>query len=202
MKNQQFKWPLFRPDQFSYEENQTSNLFLITGDSGVGKTTCCQQWGESARAEGRRVGGLLSLPVMTGPQKTAIDLVNLATGERRPLAKLSERLGARTAYPLRAACPRSSSVTTGKWLFDTAVLAWGNAVLGRVTAVDLLIIDELGPLEFEQGQGLQAAFELIAAGNYRMAGVVIRPSLLQQAQQCWPEAQTISLSQQDADSHD
>jgi nucleoside-triphosphatase THEP1 len=190
MKNKQFKWPLFRPDQFSYEENQTSNLFLITGDSGVGKTTCCQQWGDSARAEGRRVGGLLSLPVMTGPQKTAIDLVNLATGERRPLAKLRQR------------SVNGEGISTGKWLFDTAILAWGNAVLGRVTAVDLLIIDELGPLEFEQGQGLQAAFELIAAGNYRMAGVVIRPSLLQQAQQCWPEAQTISLSQQDADHHD
>ena len=190
MKNHQSKWPAFPPDRFPYEKIQANNLFLITGDSGVGKTTWCRQWVESARTEGRRVGGLLSLPVKVGAQKVAIDLVDLATDERRQLAKLRQNASA------------PDRLTTGKWLFDTAVLAWGNEVLDRVTAVDLLIIDELGPLEFGQGQGLQAAFDLIGAGNYGLAGVVIRPLLLQQAQQRWPEAQIISLSQQDADSHD
>ena len=126
MKNHQSKWPAFPPDRFPYEKTQTNNLFLITGDSGVGKTTWCRQWVESARTEGWRVGGLLSLPVKVGAQKVAIDLVDLATDERRQLAKLRQN----ASVPDR--------LTTGKWLFDTAVLAWGNEVLDWVTAVDYL----------------------------------------------------------------
>lgn len=190
MKQQPIKWPASLLDHFPYEKNQSNNLFLITGDIGVGKTTLCQQWIDSARAAGWRVGGLLSPPVMAGGQKAAIDLVDLTSGERRQLAEL------------RRSESSPGAITTGKWLFDTAVLAWGNAVLQRVTAVDLLIIDELGPLEFERGQGLQAAFELIAAGNYRMAGVVIRPSLIPQAQQRWPDSQPVLITRKDADSHD
>jgi nucleoside-triphosphatase THEP1 len=184
MKQQLFKWPAFPLDHFPYEENQTNNLFLITGDSGIGKTTGCRQWIDSVRADGRRAGGLLSLPVMAGGQKVAIDLVGVAAGERRQLAELRQS----EANP--------GAASTGKWLFDTAVLTWGNDVLRRVTAVDLLIIDELGPLEFEQGRGLQAAFELIGSGRYRMAGVVIRPSLLPQARQRWPWAQTIPVTRE------
>jgi nucleoside-triphosphatase THEP1 len=184
MKQQLFKWPAFPLDHFPYEENQTNNLFLITGDSGIGKTTGCRQWIDSVQAGGGRVGGLLSLPVIAGGQKVAIDLVDVAAGERRQLAKL------------RQSEANLGAVTTGKWLFDTAVLTWGNTVLQRITAVDLLIIDELGPLEFEQGQGLQAAFELIGSGRYRMAGVVIRPSLLPQARQRWPWAQTIPVTRE------
>lgn len=192
MKQKPSEWPVFTLDHFPNKENQPNNLFLITGDIGVGKTTWCQRWIDSARADGRGVGGLLSPPITVDGQKVAIDLVDLASGERRQLARLR---------PVEAA---SGAVMTGKWLFDTAVLTWGNDVLGRVTAVDLLIIDELGPLEFEQGQGLQAAFELVAAGNYRMAGVVVRPSLIPQAQQRWPEAQPILINrkEKDADSHD
>ncbi len=184
------EWPAFSPDRFPHEQNQSYSRFLVTGDSGVGKTTWCQRWIDAVLADGWRVGGLLSPPVMVDGQKVAIDLVDLASGERRPLARL------------RPSDASPDTVTTGKWLFDTAVLRWGNDVLRRITAVDLLIIDELGPLEFERGQGLQAAFELVAAGDYRMAGVVIRPSLISQAQQRWPASQPIPIERKDADFHD
>jgi len=189
MNPQLFKWLATPPDPFPYEANQPHSLLLITGDSGMGKTTWCQQGRDLAQAHGWRVGGLLSIPVMAGVQKVAIDLLDVATGEQRPFAKLSHPLGARTACP-----PPDHHVTTGRWLFDPSVLTWGNEVLSRITAVDLLIIDELGPLEFEQRGGLQAAFDLIAAGDYRMAAVVIRPSLIPRAQRRWPEAKIVSVS--------
>ncbi len=186
MDNQQAKWPVFPPAHFLKETYQTNKLFLITGESGTGKTSWCQQWVESVRADGRRVGGLLSPAVITDSQKVAIDLVDLATGERQQLAKARHTIS------------NPDVLTTTKWQFDTAVLTWGNAVLRRVTAVDLLIIDELGPLEFERGQGLQAAFQLIEAACYGLAGVVVRPSLLATAQQHWPWAQTILVSREPA----
>ena len=184
MENQQLQWSACLLDHFPYVQNQKNKLFLITGDSGVGKTTWCHQQIELARINGWRVGGLLSPPIMANNQKAAIDLVDLATGERQQLATLRRH----AANPTR--------LSTHKWSFDPTVLAWGNAVLRRITAVDLLIIDELGPLEFEKGQGLQAAFDLIEAGRYFLAGVVIRPTLLTQAQQRWPEAQIIPITKE------
>jgi nucleoside-triphosphatase THEP1 len=190
MKAKPFKWPALPPDHFPHEKSQINNFLLITGHSGAGKTTWCRQWAESVRADGWRVGGLLSPPVMAGTQKVAIDLIDLHTGERRQLAQLWQK----TSNP--------SGISTGEWLFDPAVLTWGNDVLSKLTAVltavDLLIIDELGPLEFERGQGLQAAFDLIETGCYRMAGVVIRPSLLPQAQQHWPGAEIIPVTREPA----
>ncbi|MFO7681788.1 MAG: nucleoside-triphosphatase [Chloroflexota bacterium] len=184
MENQQPRWPASLPGHFPYAAKQKNKLFLITGDSGVGKTTWCRELVESARSNGCRVVGLLSPPVVANARKVAIDLVDLATGERRQLARLRQS----EASP--------GSVSTGEWLFDAAVLAWGNEVLRRITAVDLLIIDELGPLEFEKGHGLQTAFPLIEAEHYQLAMVVIRPSLLAQTQQRWPGAQVIPITKE------
>lgn len=188
MNQQLFKYLATSPDHFPYGKNQPDTLFLITGESGVGKTTYCQQLCDSAQMNGWRVGGLLSVPVIVDGQKVAIALVDLATREKRPLATLSQQ-----TYP-----SQDDRVITGRWLFDPTAIIWGNEVLRRITAVDLLIIDELGPLEFEQEQGLQVAFDLIATAEYRMAAVVIRPSLLKQAQQRWPQAQPIPIAPQNA----
>lgn len=186
MDNRQLQWSARLLDHFPYGANQKNKLFLITGDSGVGKTTWCHQQLELARINGWCVGGLLSPPVMANNQKAAIDLVDLATGARQQLANLRQN----------AANP--TSLTTHRWSFDPAVLAWGNEILRRITAVDLLIIDELGPLEFEKGCGLQTAFALIEAEQYQVALVVIRPSLLGQAQERWPGAQLVPIRRRPA----
>lgn len=83
MENQQLQWSARLLDHFPYVENQKNKLFLITGDSGVGKTTWCRQQIEFARINGWRLGGLLSPPIMANNQKAAIDLVDLATGTRQ-----------------------------------------------------------------------------------------------------------------------
>ncbi|MCE1254946.1 MAG: hypothetical protein LWX83_15540, partial [Anaerolineae bacterium] len=61
------------------------------------------------------------------------------------------------------------------WNFETDALVWQNQCLSRAYPTDLLVIDELGPLEFERGLGLQSAFQLLKAGLYQMALVIVRP---------------------------
>jgi hypothetical protein len=56
-----------------------------------------------------------------------------------------------------------------------------------------LVIDELGPLEFNQGKGLVSALTLIDAQRYNLSFVVIRPSLLQLAKTRWPWAMTFNV---------
>ena len=36
---------------------------------------------------------------------------------------------------------------------DAEVLAWGTRILQQATPCDLLVVDELGPLKFERGEG-------------------------------------------------
>lgn len=84
---------------------------------------------------------------------------------------------------------------TAGWRFDPAVLAWGNTVLQAACPCDLLIIDELGPLEFERSEGWLAGLSAIDAGNYRWGVAVIRAELLAAGQRRWPTTEIISISQ-------
>lgn len=163
------------------------SLFLITGSSGAGKTSWCVAAARLAHAHALPVGGLLSPAVMDGPHKIAIDLLDLSTGERRRLAQRSE-LPAAPSGEGQAAGP-----VTGIWRFEPAAIAWGNGVLGKVAAGGLVFVDEMGPLEFEQGQGLQAGLQLVDAGRYRVACVTVRPSLLESARVRWPHAQAVTV---------
>ena len=43
---------------------------------------------------------------------------------------------------------------------------------------DLLLVDELGPLEMLRGQGFTAAQAALAGGRYRLGIAVVRPALV------------------------
>ena len=170
-------WP-DSPLAAAFVDDRRSHLFLVTGLSGAGKTTWCGDLVRQAQARGLRVAGLWSPAVFENGRKTGIDLVALHSQARRRLANLRDKT------PV--------ALATIQWAFDPEVIAWGNAVLRELPQNDLLIVDELGPLEFIRQEGLLEGLRLIDDGRYRVAMVVIRPSLLPQAQARWPHAQIIS----------
>ncbi len=158
----------------------TPPLWLLTGPSGAGKTTFCRRLVQHARGQGWEVAGLLSPAWIKDGQKVGILAEDPRSGEQQTLAY---------------AAPRpQADLRLGKWYFDKQVLGWGNRVLENSSPCDLLIVDELGPLEFGAGDGLQTAFDLIAAGNYRAGCVVIRPALISQAQSRWPWAEVLPIA--------
>ena len=57
----------------------------------------------------------------------------------------------------------------------------------------MLIVDELGPLEFIEGRGWMNGLNALDSRNYRMAVATLRPSLLENAAQRWPGAQVYEL---------
>lgn len=162
----------------AFASGQTQQLFLVTGLRGVGKTTWCGELIALARQRGLRVAGLWSPPVFENGRKIGIDLVDLASDARRRLANLRGK--------------ETAAVATIQWAFDADVIAWGSAALQTLPPHDLLVLDELGPLEFMRGEGFTAALDVLDAGAYRVAVVVIRPSLLPEAQARWPHAQVIT----------
>jgi hypothetical protein len=159
----------------------TPSLFIVTGERRAGKTTFCHYLVELARGAGWQVAGILSLPVFANEQKITIEAQDLRTGQRRRLA-IWRRIEHAPAGP-----------HTSGWCFDPAVLTWGNRVLQAACPCDLLIIDELGPLEFERGEGWLAGLSIIDAGNYRWGLVVIRPELLTAGQKRWPTAEVVTI---------
>lgn len=156
-----------------------NGITILTGGRGSGKTSSCQQWLEQARQESWTVAGLISPAVFEKGSKTAIDVVNLKTGERRRLANLVDR---KTGFDV-----------TDRWDFSSQVVEWCNAILMDRSPCDLFCVDELGPLEFYRQQGWVNAFEAIRKGVFHRAVVVIRPELLEEAHRLWPEANILDL---------
>jgi len=159
--------------------------FLLSGEREIGKTTLLLALKEQAQKAGFDVGGVISPAVFEAGSKKGIDLLDLHSGKQIRLASLNE------AEP-------DSQIATIHWAFDVSALQYGNEVLGHATPCDLLIVDELGPIELVRGQGWQNGIKGIESKDYRVAVIVIRPSLLDVAFSKWPDATLLKLEQKDA----
>lgn len=186
---------------FSKEQRQPG-LFLLTGPPGSGKTTWCLELVKHARFQGIPIAGLVSPPIFENNQRAGIDLLDIESGERTRLATRRSTTTPRDESNVEKASP--TRMVTAGWQFDPAALVWGNRLLIRLIAQKgtrsqphpsrLVVLDELGPLEFTRGQGLKAGLNLISACKYRLACVVVRPSLTSVAQDLWPWVQVCEFS--------
>ena len=70
-------------------------------------------------------------------------------------------------------------------------------MLQNATPCDLLIIDELGPLEFDRGEGLLAGFDANDSRQFKASLTVVRTSLLEKARDRWPDAEALIISDDD-----
>lgn len=158
---------------------EPGRLLLVTGSSGSGKSSWCLSLAGYASTLGLGVSGLVSPPIFVDNHKVGINLLDLKSGLQRRLAVRRRKV--------------ASNPNTEDWQFDDLTLRWGNTILEKLDYCQLLILDELGPLEFQRGIGFTAGIELVSTRHYQLACVVIRPSLLDQAQALWPWGQVYRL---------
>jgi nucleoside-triphosphatase THEP1 len=136
---------------------------MVSGPRGEGKSTFCREIAQSARNAGWDVAGLLSPAQFEAGTKTGILAEDLRTGVSHPLACMARQ--------------SQDDLAFGNWYFNRRTLEWGNQVLDISLPCDLLIVDELGPLELTHQMGWRAALEVLPRPGYRLALVVIRPEL-------------------------
>ena len=159
---------------------------LLTGKRQVGKTTVCRRVAELARGLGYDPAGLLT-PVLLDKDgfPVARHALMVSDCEQRLLARANGDLGG----------PRTS-----RYSFDADVFSW---VIGRLRAAisqgcDLLIVDEIGPLELEQGRGLAPIFSDFSARRLPPLLLVVRPELAGRLQERLPDVpfRTFTVTQE------
>lgn len=151
-----------------------ASVILLTGERGIGKSTVCRETVALAQGEGYACGGILTLA--HGDVRHVMDV---SSGDMR---RLTLEAGA------------AEGVGQGRFRFDPRVLSWGDKALARATPCDLLVIDEIGPLELERGGGWVKALDVLRGGDFALAVVVVRPELVIQAQQQLPQCATVVLA--------
>ena len=138
-------------------------LVILYAPPQSGKTqlllTAVTRW----KALGYQVSGILSPAVFEGGVKTGIRVYDIRSGEERHLAQR------RTIDDIQDATPG--------YEFQQENLAWANERLLNAVPTEILVIDELGPLELIYHQGWQNGIAAILSGSYKLALVVVRPSL-------------------------
>jgi len=148
---------------------------LLTGKRQAGKTSVCRKVAGLARGLGCDPAGVLT-PVILDKDgfPVARHALMVSDGQQRLLARANGDLGG----------PR-----TRRYSFDAGVLSW---VLGRLREAisrgcDLLIVDEIGPLELEQGRGLAPILSDLSAERLPSLLLVVRPGLIVQLQARLPD---------------
>jgi nucleoside-triphosphatase THEP1 len=142
-----------------------SRIALITGHIETGKTTAVGRVVALARAQGYLCAGLWSPAHGVAGAKMGIVAADLSSGERRLLARMETG---------------AASERIGRYTFDPDAFDWANRVLASAIAAqpDLLVVDEIGPLELERGGGLAPVLSPLAAGRVPRALIVVRAWLL------------------------
>lgn len=148
-----------------------ANLIILSGARGAGKTTLLQKALSKLQDMDCDIAGILSQPVEVKGKKIAIDGLDLRGG-------VISRLAVRNTTG-------KGNLKTNNWAFDPVAMRWADEVLANSTPCDLLVVDELGVLEFERGQGWLSGLKALADKKYQVAIVVIRPELIAQAHARW-----------------
>ena len=148
---------------------------ILTGERGVGKSTVCQKTVELAQAREYTCGGIITLR----RSDEALEVLDVRAGDVRQLSVGPDV---------------NPAVIQGRYRFDPQTLAWGNTVLRHATPCHLLVIDELGPLEMDQGKGWTVAFDKLRRSKFALAIAVVRPERVVQAQIHLPSSATTVLA--------
>jgi nucleoside-triphosphatase THEP1 len=107
-----------------------------------------------------RVGGILAPGTFQGGRRSSIDVVDVPTGARRPLACRE---------------PRTGWVNEHSFWVDPAALAVGRTALASDGA-DVVVVDEVGPWEL-RGAGWAGCLDELAGRNVSLLLVVRRDCL-------------------------
>jgi len=144
-------------------------LILLTGERGSGKSTVCSTVRDFIAGSGFRCGGFLTRRDLDDAGATyGLSLEDVAAGACHRLAATRENLGG----------PR-----VGPFSMDAAMLALGVQLAHSAfdANLDIVFLDEIGPLELAQGLGFAPTIPLVARHPRVAVILAVRPALVEAA---------------------
>jgi nucleoside-triphosphatase THEP1 len=138
-------------------------IFILSGPVHGGKTTLLENSLPGWASRGLKFGGFLSVAVLDGQGRTEYDLLDLKEGRRLPFLR-------RTGEP--------EEERTGPFFFVGRTLELARAVIRRAAPGELLIVDEVGPLELQGGGLWPALAEVLFKPDMRTI-LVVREEILE-----------------------
>jgi nucleoside-triphosphatase len=110
-----------------------NRLLFVTGRPGIGKTTVLLNAAEGLQARGYHVGGMISREIKQEGGRVGFEIVDFRTDRRGWLAHVDQLVGPQV----------------GKYRVNLSDLdsIGANAVLNALRDADVVVIDEVGPME-------------------------------------------------------
>ena len=139
---------------------------LITGSPGSGKTTLCIKLANELKARGRKLAGFVTREIREKGIRKGFELIDIETGRKSILAHVDFK----------------SDRRIGKYHVNLAAIDEFSEIIERgMENAELLIIDEIGPMELLSRKFIKAvrkAFEksenIIASIHYKSQHELIK----------------------------
>jgi nucleoside-triphosphatase len=130
---------------------------FLTGPPGVGKSTVLQRVRDFLIARGYKVGGVCCPEIRVNGVRVGFEIVDVASGRRGILAKVGY----------------GGEKRVGKYgvnILDLTLIGV-NALRHAVDEADIILIDEVGPMEMK-GKEFQSAVLRVIEGQKPVVGVI------------------------------
>lgn len=148
-----------------------ATIFVVTGEKGAGKTTFLSRLVQELQAEGVSVGGILAPEFWERNERRGFEVCDIRTNA-------TTRLCTKDTRP--------TGITAGPYVFNEEGIAFGRKAVedALADAVQVLCIDEIGPLEISGGGWSPSLTRALHA--YRgILVLVIRSRLLEQSREAF-----------------
>ena len=138
-------------------------IFILTGPVNSGKTTFLKRIVEELKSQKFTIDGFLSEAILQNQEKTGYDLLELRSGKSIPLIRKSGR---------------QEWQKVGPFFFIPEGLSWAKEIILRSREAEILVVDEIGPLELS-GKGFWPVLEKVIFHRVQKFLFVLRRSALE-----------------------
>ncbi|KPJ80693.1 MAG: hypothetical protein AMS17_20195 [Spirochaetes bacterium DG_61] len=142
-------------------------VILLTGEKEIGKSTLCRKVCDCVRARGYEPAGIVCLALYdSDKRKRGFMAEDVRTGRQWVLGTREKKL---------------FGPVYGPYTFSRSGLHRAGRILKRAPkkGCDLLVLDEVGPLEMQRGEGFRSALDRLTSQKYVNLLIVVRPSLIE-----------------------
>lgn len=158
-------------EMFSHFGKNRPMVFILTGEVNEGKTKFAMQVVEKLKQGGLSPAGFFSVGNTNDQNREAYSLIDVQTGFQRELCSFE---------------PGKKKVRVGRFFFDEPGIEFGREIIlaSLNQDNDLLVVDEIGPLEINDQGWAPALEEVIKNGGLPQLWIV-RESLLKPMIRKW-----------------